>query len=390
MTSVASLEKNRPPLIVHIIHRLALGGLENGLVNLINLMPPQRYRHAILCLTDYTDFRNRLQRTDVPVLALQKREGRDFSVYARLWRVLRRLRPDIVHTRNLPALDCQIPAALAGVPGRIHGEHGRDVYDLDGSNLKYNLLRGAIKPLVHCYIAVSADLADWLVYTVGARPDQVTQVYNGVDLQRFHPRVGSRGPLGPRGFASPETLVVGTVGRMEPVKDQPSLVRAFLHLLNTEPGARQRLRLVMVGNGPLREESQKLISAARAEHLAWLPGECADVPEILRALDLFVLPSLGEGTSNTILEAMASGLPILATRVGGNPELVDEGHTGMLVPAAEPVLLAEAIRTYLVDNRKLIRHGQAGRKKIEAQFSIETMVNRYLAVYDAVLDGKKL
>jgi sugar transferase (PEP-CTERM/EpsH1 system associated) len=379
----------QPPLVAHVIRRLAVGGLENGLVNLINHMPPKRYRHAIVCLTEATNFRARLQRSDVPVIALHKREGQDLGTHVRMWRVLRRLQPAIVHTRNLPGLEFLIPATLASFPGRIHGEHGRDIYDLDGASFKYNLLRKAMRLLVGHYIAVSGDLAAWLVRTVGARPDRVTQIYNGVDMQRFHPRIGPRPPIGPEGFAPEKTLVVGTIGRMEAVKDQPTLVRAFLHLLESEPGAHLRLRLVMIGDGPLREESQKLLCTAGIEPLAWLPGERADIPAVMRGLDLFVLPSLAEGISNTILEAMASGLPVIATRVGGNPELVEEGETGMLVSPSDPVGLAEAIRTYLADAAKITRHGQASRKRVEAKFSMEAMVNGYLAVYDAVLYGRQ-
>jgi len=377
-----------PPLIVHIIYRLAVGGLENGLVNLINHMPPKRYRHAIVCLTEDSEFSGRIQRDEVPVFALHKGNGQDFSVHRRVWRLLRRLQPDVVHTRNLPTLECLIPAALAGVPSRIHGEHGRDVYDLDGSNRKYNLLRKAVRPFVHRYTTVSADLANWLIHTVGVRTERVSHIYNGVDTQRFSPRTGLRPSLGPEKFAPPGTLVIGTIGRMQPVKDQLTLVRAFIHLLGLESSARERVRLVLVGDGPLREEAQQLLRSVHAEHLAWLPGERADVPDIMRGLDLFVLPSLAEGISNTILEAMASGLPVVATRVGGNPELVEAGETGLLIPPDDPVAMAEAIQSYLSDPEKLCRHGQAGRLRAETHFSIEAMVKGYLTVYDSVLSRK--
>jgi sugar transferase (PEP-CTERM/EpsH1 system associated) len=373
---------------MHIIRQLAVGGLENGLVNLINHMPPERYRHAILCLTGSTDFHKRIQRTEVPVYTLQKREGKDFSIYIHAWRILRTLRPQIVHTRNLSGLEYCISAALAGVPVRIHGEHGRDIYDLDGLNPKYNLLRKAVRPLVHHYTTVSADLANWLVQTVGISPKQVTQIYNGVDLVRFYPRNGQRHPLGPEGFAPPGTMVIGTVGRLEPVKDQLTLVKAFLDLLHRVPDGRARLRLVIIGSGSLRDEACKLLKTADAEHLAWLPGESSEIPELMHGLDLFVLPSLREGISNTILEAMASGVPVVATRVGGTPELVVEGRTGMLVPPGDPVRLAEAIHSYLLDRSRLIQHGQACRRRVESQFDMKTMVNGYLRVYDCALEGR--
>jgi glycosyltransferase involved in cell wall biosynthesis len=177
---------------------------------------------------------------------------------------------------------------------------------------------------------------------------------------------------------------------MQTVKDQLTLVRAFVHLIQTDPAAQERLRLVIIGDGPLRQESQKMLAAAGALALAWLPGERNDIPEIMRAMDLFVLPSIAEGISNTILEAMASGLPVVATNVGGNPELVDEERTGLLVPASDPVAMATAIQAYLRNPSKLVEHGPAGRKKVEKQFSIEAMVNGYLAVYDAVLKERSI
>jgi sugar transferase (PEP-CTERM/EpsH1 system associated) len=375
----------QPPLVLHLIYRLAIGGLENGLVNLINRMPPERYRHVIVCLTDATDFQRRLERDDVRVLALHKRAGHDTRIYAQLWRILHQLRPHIVHTRNLPTMEYAVLAAGAGVPGRIHGEHGRDIYDLDGSKLKYHLLRRLVKPCVHRYITVSTNLADWLVRTVGVGRDKVAQIYNGVDMQRFVPRSNRHQGIGPENFAPPGTFVVGTVGRMEAVKDQLTLVRSFLHLLQTVPHARKRARLVLVGAGPLRDASLQLLRDAGVAHLAWLPGERHDVPAIMQALDLFVLPSLAEGISNTILEAMAGGLPVIATQVGGNPELVDAEHTGMLVPPTDPVALAEAIGTYLDDVERCRLHGLAARQRVEAHFSMQAMVDHYLHVYDAVL-----
>ena len=385
---ILSGESDRPPLVVHVIHRLAMGGLENGLVNLINHMPEDRYRHAIVCLTDYTDFRDRICREGVPVIALHRNPGSHLDAHRRVHEVLKRLRPSIVHTRNLPGLEFQIQAAMTGVRGRIHGEHGRDIYDLDGQNVKYNLLRKGIRILVDRYIAVSRDLSDWLVHSVGVPPDRVTRIYNGVDTGRFQPSGNPRPPFFPKGFRAEGVLMIGTVGRLEPVKDQLTLLRAFLRLLEVVPAARDRLRLVVIGDGALMEQGRAILREGDAESLVWLPGERSDVPELLRCLDLFVLPSLREGLSNTLLEAMATGLPVVATRVGGTPELVEEGKTGTLVPPGDPDALAEAIKTYLDLPDRLRTHGVAGRKRVEERFSLSKMVSGYLDVYDSVLREK--
>ena len=372
------------PLVVHIIHRLAIGGLENGLVNLINHMPAGRYRHAIVCMTQSTDFRQRIKKTGVDVYELHKQPGHDIGLYFRLWRLLRRLRPAVVHTRNIGTLECQFIALLAGVHARIHGEHGRDMHDIDGRNARYLRLRKIFRPLISRYIAVSRDLAQWLREQVQVPAARVVQIYNGVEQQRFRPRSSWLREALPAGFAAPGAVVLGTVGRLSGEKDQLTLVRAFKLARARSP--QSQLRLVLVGDGPLQTEiKQEILAAQLAEHV-WMPGARSDIAEILRALDIFVLPSLGEGISNTILEAMASGLAVIATRVGGNPELVMENETGLLVPAADPEAMAQAITNYVMHPILLRQHGQAGRTRVEREYSMEAMVRHYMAVYDAALN----
>lgn len=375
-----------PPLVVHVIYRLAVGGLENGLVNLINRMPRERYRHAIVCIDDFTDFRQRIQREDVEVYALHKRPGHDVRAYWRFWRLLRRLRPAIVHTRNLGALEFQLPAFFAGVPHRVQGEHGRDTTDLQGINRKYLLLRKLLNPLVSRHIALSRDLETWLAQQVGVPPARISQIYNGVDTQRFTP-AAQRAALPVDVFVPEDGIVIGTIGRMQGEKDQLTLVRAFILLLDQVERGRERLRLVLIGDGPLREQARALLREAGAEALAWLPGSRDDAPQIFQALDIFALPSLIEGISNTILEAMASGLPVVATAVGGNPELVEEGETGYLVPSADAKAMAEALRRYIESEALRRQHGRAGRMRVEERFSMQSMVEGYLGVYDGLCLG---
>jgi sugar transferase (PEP-CTERM/EpsH1 system associated) len=379
----------QPPLIAHVIHHLGVGGLENGLVNLINHIPPERYRHAIVCLKGYSDFSKRITRENVKIMALDKREGRDLSLYVNLFKTLRQLKPDIVHTRNLATIEGQVIATAARIRARIHGEHGRDILDLHGKNRKYNLLRKTIRPVIGHFIAVSKDLEYWLINTIGATPNRINQIYNGVDSLCFRPRRGKlANHIGPQGFFTEKAFVIGSVGRMAAVKDYPSLVQVFLILLKKEPALRNRLRLLIVGEGDSRSECIEMLREAGAETLAWLPGERADIPELMRAMDLFVLPSLGEGISNTILEAMSSGLPVVATKVGGNIELVKEGCTGKLVPPGALETMAEAISVYYRSPELLDSHGKAARKQIESRFSMEAMTNGYLEVYDKVLRSK--
>jgi len=189
------------------------------------------------------------------------------------------------------------------------------------------------------------------------------------------------------GFASPDSIVIGTVGRLQTVKDQLTLTRAFVRLQTLTPEVRERLRLVIVGDGPLLGDVREILRTAGVSHLAWLPGAREDVPAILRGMDIFVLPSLAEGISNTILEAMACGLPVVATRVGGTPEIVSEGVTGLLVPPDDPEAMAQRIQMYIRDDELRQRHGGAARESVVRHFSLDRMMQHYVDVYDAVLSS---
>ena len=148
------------PLVAHVVFSFAVGGLENGVVNLINRMPVRCYRHAIISLTGVSlDFARRIEREDVGLYALNKPVGHAWRVYSQLHRLFADLAPAVVHTRNLAALEAQLPAWFAGVPGRVHGEHGWDVGNIDGSNQTHRLLRRAFRPFVHRYVALSKHLA---------------------------------------------------------------------------------------------------------------------------------------------------------------------------------------------------------------------------------------
>lgn len=371
-----------PPLIVHIIYRLGIGGLENGLVNIINNLPEDSYRHAIICLADSTDFSQRIKRQDVIVHQLHKRPGQDWASFFSVYRLLKQWQPAIVHTRNLAAIEYQICALLAGVPYRVHGEHGWDVFDPDGSNIKYQWLRRILGSIIHRFIPLSQHLQDYLLTRVGIPATKITRICNGVDTKTFYPRLENR--LVPEAclLDLDQKLVIGTVGRMHGVKDQLTLVRAFINACENSSEFARVARLFLIGDGSLRAEALELLNDAKLADKVWLPGERNDIPEILRSLDIFVLPSKAEGISNTILEAMASGLPVIATRVGGNPELVLDGQTGCLVEKEDVEGLSFAMQDLVADKQKRRQLGEASLQRIQAEFSIDSMVDRYRRVYD--------
>ncbi len=377
-----------PPRIVHVVHRLAVGGLENGVVNLINHLPPDRFRHAVVCMTGATDFAKRIRRADVPIVTLDKSPGHSLLFQRRLYSAFRALAPAVVHTRNLGTLEAQLAAALARVPVRIHGEHGWDTGDLDGTNLRHAAIRRLHASLVHRYVALSAHIERYLHERIGIASSRIERICNGVDCERFAPSRDVRHAFPHTPFRDERLVLFGTVGRLEAVKDQLTLARAFVAALAREPQARERMRLAIVGEGSLRPAIERVLDDAGARDLAWIAGERSDVAQLLPAFDVFVLPSLAEGISNTILEAMACGVPVIATEVGGSVELVATGETGELVPAADAEALAGAMLRIGSSNEVRSRMGAAARARAVREFSLAEMVRRYGALYEREIERR--
>ncbi len=377
-----------PPLIAHVIYRLAVGGLENGLVNLLNRLPRERFRHAVVCLAGATDFARRIQRPDVAIYSLDKRPGKDLRAYLRLWRLLRQLQPDLVHTRNLGTVDLQWIAVAAKVPHRVHGEHGWEAADPQGLDAKSLRIRRLCRAAIHRYVAMSQDLARWLGSNVGVPSQRIEQIYNGVDVERFCPEGSLPADL-PWRAACPQPLVFGTIGRLDQVKNQAALLEAFARLLQASQsdGGAAPLRLIVVGSGPLATGLRARASELGIAEQVWFAGARDDIPQLLRAIDVFVLPSMNEGISNTLLEAMATGRPVIAARVGGNPEVVAHESTGLLYDPRQPDGLLEAMLRYRSDRNLTVDHGAAGRRRACERFSLQSMVNGYTDLYSRMLEN---
>lgn len=364
------------PLIVHLLHRFIIGGMENGVANLINHLP--QFRHAVVAVTDITDFRDRVTAPDTQFIALNKPPGQGFWLYPRVYRLLRELRPAVVHTRNLGAMEFQLPAWAAGVPLRIHSEHGWDVNDVNGVSRVNQRLRRLYGAGVHHFVALSKALEDYLVGPVGFAPARVQRICNGVDTRRFAPTadVPAVWP-----FRRGEHLVIGSVGRMQAIKDPLNLVEAFLALRRLCPHEWPRLRLAMLGGGPLLEAARERLTEGGAAEQVWLPGDRSDVAALLPQVDIFALPSLAEGISNTLLEAMACGCAPVATAVGGNPELVSDGVNGLLVDAADADALAAALASLVRDPARRLALADASRQRVCAEFDLAGMTARYATLY---------
>jgi sugar transferase (PEP-CTERM/EpsH1 system associated) len=366
-----------PLRVMHVMYELRFGGMELGVTKLVNAHDRSRVASSICSCRPATAAKTRLAE-DIPLFEFHRRVGNDPLLVARLAALMRRERPHIVHTHAWGTL-CEglVAARLARVPVVVHGEHG--TLNTKRRNL---MVQNWAWRRVDQVLSVSSTLATRMAAEVGFPAAGIRTIRNGVDLSRFQQRSQSeaRQLLG----LDPTALVVGTVGRLVPVKNQALLLDAVAALQRRNV----RLTAVIVGDGPLKQEL-----ASRAEALGIAPsvrllGERPDVERVLAAFDVFVLTSVSEGLSNTIQEAMASGLPVVATRVGGADELVDQDRTGVLVPSNDPIALADALESLLVAPERRLTMARAARTRAQSEFSLDKMVGAYEELYYGLMQRR--
>lgn len=360
--------------IQHVLLSLQPGGLENGVVNIVNGLDPNRFRSSLCCLQSAGDFARRVHAPDVSIHEMGLGRGNDYRLPWRLARLFRRTRPNIVHTRNPEAFFYGfLGAKLAGVRALIHSEHGRTFPD------KWHRLwvQQLFSRYTTAVFAVSEQLKRDLVREVGLPAPRIEVLYNGVDFSRCV--LIDRESVRRRLRADVNDIVIGSVGRLAPVKNYPLLLRAVQGLTATAG-----VIVVLVGDGPERTAlmvmAQELGLGERVRFL----GHRDDVFELLAAMDIFVLPSISEGMSNTLLEAMVAGVPVVASDIGGNPEIVRDGVDGLLFPTADETALRERLQRLCVDSHLRACLGKAGRERVLEGFSIEAMIARYERLYQRV------
>lgn len=366
--------------IFHILDTLNVGGLENGVVNLINGLDYSKFSHTLCVLRKIGVMAKRIKRSDIEIICLDN-TSRDYFMPLRLKRIITRCAPDVVHTRNWGTIDGILAARLAGVKNIIHGEHGREYADLAGLNFKRKIFRWAMSPAVKYFVAVSKEITLWLRDTIGIPEDKIVTIINGVDTQKFHPPADKKRAKQGLGL-NPDAFIVGTVGRLDKVKNYPMLLKAF-HLSKTN---HPPMKLLFVGDGPQRRNLEEFVRRNQIVNVEFL-GQRENVADYLKCFDLFVLPSLAEGISNTILEAMATGVSVVATNIGGNPEILEEGVTGSLILSGDYIALWKTIVKYLNDRNLCESHGKAARLRCENLFSLNFMVKKYDELYTSMIQN---
>ena len=375
------MSADRTPIrVLHVLLSLEPGGLENGVVNVINRLDRTRFESSVCCLKRAGEFARRIDDPRVVIHEMDWRGGNDPRLALRLASLLRRTRPHIVHTRNAePFFYGFAGAKLARTQALVHSEHGRK---FDDRPARFAVQRWMSRH-TDAIFAVSGQLKTDLVKHIGLPESDIEVLHNGVDLSRFDvtdraaPHARERDALRLEWGVPDGALVVGSVGRLVAVKNYALLLRAVA-------ASGLDVHVVLAGEGPERAALTALAAGLGIAGRVHLLGHSNDVDRVLRAFDVFVLPSLSEGMSNTLLEAMAAGVPPVASAVGGNGEIVRDGVDGLLFASDDQAGLANALAGLCADAVRRARLATAARERVQSTFDIRHMVERYEQFYERV------
>ena len=369
-----------PVNVLFLITELSMGGAQRALLHLLSGINRERFTPAVACLYNGDGaVAQAIRVLDIPVFDARMHTKTDLRALSRLYRHIHSRRPTILHTSLFHAnLSGRITGRLTGVPIIISSERTMAME----SEWRYRLNRWTIG-MVDRVVAVSKKVGEFCINNIRLPAQKVVVIHNGVEIPLLPPdtREQARLELG----LPQDALVCGAVSRLDPVKGIDVLILAFAQVL-----ASHAAYLVIVGEGPERQHLESVAQESGVSDRVIWAGYRADVPQQLPAFDVFVQPSLHEGLPNTVLEAMAAGLPVVATAVGGTPELVVNGKTGLLVPPGDPAALVGAITALLENPEARGSMGQAGRRRVKQRFTVEEMVQKIEQLYEDMLLKKGL
>jgi sugar transferase (PEP-CTERM/EpsH1 system associated) len=370
--------------VLHLITELNIGGAEKALARLLAHLNRDRFTPTVACLYGGdSPIANEVRALDIPVLDLGMTAKWRWDALWRLYHLLRREHPMILHTWMIHAnVVGRVLGQMVGVPIIITSRRNVNI----GGNAREYINRWTAslgdRAIAVCELARQVEIE-----RTGVPSEHVVTIYNGVDVGQFSDSSPQSAAQILKTFGIPtDAPLVGSVGRFRPQKGYADLLVAMKQVKENAPNA----RLLLVGGGELQADLEAKVLSLGLDGVVTFAGIRADVPEILAVLDVFVLSSLWEGMPNAILEAMAAGLPVVATAVGGTPDVVVDGVTGFLVPPRDPSALAKALATLVRDPDLRRRMGQAGRERVLQHFSVERMVERTQNLYEQLLSAKGL
>ena len=370
------------PRILHVINSFDIGGNERFLVELLRGLDRTEF-HQEVCVPDrgrdYTfDLKQICESLDVPVHVISARHNLDPAIGRRLRSRMVAGGYDIVHTHLVLSQYWGRRAAIAvGIKRIISSEQNAYRFKVLPP---FRWIERRLTRATERVLACSEHVRDHLVRRVGLPPDKVALVYNGVDTKAFAPagaddpaRAAARADLG----IGPDEKLIGTVGHLNRQKGHAVLIEAMAEVLEREPAA----RLVIAGRGPLRKRLEALAAACGVAEKVTFAGLAGDVPRLLKAFDAFAFPSLWEGFGIALTEAMAAGLPVVASGTGGIMEIVEDGVSGLLVPPGDTRRLAEAL-VHLLHHQTFARKLTANAlARVRERFSLGRTLERVAAIY---------
>ena len=367
--------------ILHVGDSLGKGGLENGLVNLISRLDPHRFEHVVCAMRRLGPNAERLQAVGAQIMCLGGAQAGSRFQIGTLVRTIREVNPDLVHSRNWAAIETVLAGKWVAARGVIHSEHGLEADTAKAEPWRRNCFRRLAFEFADRVLSVSNQLRDLHARRTGFPARRITVIHNGVDSERFQPNPSLRASIRAELSIAEDEFCIGCVGNLTPVKDYRTALSAAAALNKVC----KDWRLLVIGEGAERGQLEEFVRAhpELKDRVKFL-GLSHRVPELLAAMDVYVLSSVIEGISNSLLEAMASGLPAVATAVGGNPEVVVDGESGLLFPEGDFNRLADQLLLLRQQPDLRARLSQQARRRVREEFSIDSMVRSYQEVYEGL------
>lgn len=362
--------KALPLRVAHVVLALDVGGLERNVINQVREGHGLGQSVSVVCLERPGTLASQVETLGGHLVCLDKRPGIRLELIVKIWAVLRKIRPDIVHTHQIGTLIYAGPAAHgASVPLVVHTEHGTENC---AGRLRTRLLGRLAGRYAARFYCLSEDMAAQVrANRIAPRP-KVHVIHNGIDMARFRERHDPDSMR--RSFGIPfGAPVVGTVGRLNEIKRQDLLIRAFAEVRRRVPDA----HLLLVGDGPLIDDLRALAASLELSESVHFAGYRPHSAPYLQMMDIFALTSRSEGTPQAMLEALVTGLPVIASRVGGIPEVIEDGRTGLLFKPDDEAALATGLVRLIADKDLARRLGEAGRSRVESTFDIRRMARDY-------------
>lgn len=358
------------PTICEVVHGLPVGGAEVLVSRIIRRMR-NGYRFVVACLDQVGELGETLMYEGIEVTLLKRRPGFDWSCVRRLRDLCVDNNVDLVHAHQYTPFAYAIATRVYGRrPAVLFTEHGR--FHPDYPSLKRKVFNRLFSAKRDMFVAVGKSVRQALVKNEGLPGDRIEVVYNGVDFEAFREDVDIRCETR-REIGFDDEFVVAMVARLDTIKDHDTAIRAIAAAITQNPN----IRLMLIGDGPLRESIARQVTELRLPHQIRLLGSRSDVARLLRAADAFLLTSVSEGIPVTIIEAMGAGVPVVATAVGGIPEMIEHRVTGLLADAKDILGIAAAIVELAGDERLRKSLAESARARAHSQFSEESMITRY-------------